>query len=173
MEYLDKWASFGKDIKFLIFWIISHKNISYGSGWGASQSQKTKNWGSQKNWPDRAKLSMQYFIFHQTLPDPHSEPNACFGLLDRVIKSGRIILTIKLFLTSLQLQELVKYKVSRILKNLIVKPMCLKCAMKNFWENFILSNANNLIKIKKLIYRFKILLLRKLLQSNVNIYLAY
>jgi hypothetical protein len=83
VEYLNSWASFGKVIKFLIFWIISHKNISYGSGWGAPQSQKIKNWGSQKNWPDRAKLSMQFFIFHQILPDPHSEPNACFGLLDR------------------------------------------------------------------------------------------
>ncbi len=27
---------------------------------------------------------MQFFIFHQTLPNPHSETNSIFGLLDRV-----------------------------------------------------------------------------------------
>ncbi len=57
---------------------ISLKNTSFGSGQGASQSQKFWNWGSQKTWPDRAKLSIQFFIFHKTLPDPHSESRACF-----------------------------------------------------------------------------------------------
>jgi hypothetical protein len=28
---------------------------------------------------------MQFFIFHQTLLNPHSETNSIFGLLDRVI----------------------------------------------------------------------------------------
>ncbi len=36
--------------------------------------------------------SIQFFIFHQTLPNPYSEPRACFGLLDR----GRHKLSMKI-----------------------------------------------------------------------------
>ncbi len=32
-------------------------------------------------------LSIQFFIFHQTLSNPHSETNSIFGLLDRAIRS--------------------------------------------------------------------------------------
>jgi hypothetical protein len=31
-------------------------------------------------------MSIQFFIFHQTLPNPHSETNSIFGLLDRAIE---------------------------------------------------------------------------------------
>ncbi len=65
MEYLDKWASFGKLIKFL-----QHTLQKYFIRFSLESlpKSKIKNQGSQKTWPDRAKLSIQFSIFHQTLP---------------------------------------------------------------------------------------------------------
>ncbi len=92
---------------------------------GSPSKSKIKNWGSQKTWPDRAKLSIQFFIFHQTLLNPHSETNSIFHKFQFVgpcyfappsIRWNTITsLEVLQFLTS-QILYMMKSKISQIAK---------------------------------------------------------